>query len=103
MSKTTDDLINRIEGAVTALKGVKAKLSPPAPPPPSPDAPPPQGDVSQEEYAHAKQVIAELKGNVEQLEAEVARDSKVPEPTSPGAPAPTAGGAEEHKSKSKNA
>lgn len=78
MSKTTDDLIDRILGAANALRGVKAKLSPggaaaqDVPPPPPPE-------VTQEDYDQAKRVVADLKGQVEALEAEVSRDSKVPE------------------------
>lgn len=74
MSKTTDDLIDRIQGAATALRGVRGKLSPPASGEP---APPPE--VAQEDFSHAKQVVSELKSNVEQLEAEISRESKVPE------------------------
>lgn len=79
MSKQTDDLIDRIQGAATALRGVRAKLSP-APPVPNPsDVPqPPPAEVTQEDYDHAKKVVAELKGNLEALEAEVSRESKVP-------------------------
>ena len=85
MSKQTDDLIDRIQGAANALKGVKAKLSPPAPAPAPPDVPPaPNPEVTQEDYDHAKQVVAELKANVEQLEATVSRDSKSPESEASG-------------------
>lgn len=93
MSKATDDLIGRIEGAAAALSGVKSKLSPlpAAPVPPDlPQPPPPQ--VTQEDFAFAKKVIADMKGQLESLEAEVAKESKVPE---------AAGEAGEHKSKSK--
>lgn len=79
MTKQTDDLIDRIQGAATALKGVKAKLSPQpavATPPDVPAQPP--AEVTQEDYDHAKKVVAELKSNVEALEAEVSRESKVP-------------------------
>lgn len=89
MSKATDDLIERIQGAATALRGVKTKLSPQAQPAQvevtTPAAPAPQ--VEQEDYAHAKQVINEMKGNIEALLAEVEKDSKVP-----GADATKSGG-----------
>lgn len=81
MSKTTDDLIDRIQGAAMGLRGVKTKLSPQAAPAQvevvTPAAPPPE--VTQEDYDHAKKVIAELKANIEQLEAQVSRDSKAVE------------------------
>lgn len=80
MSKQTDDLIDRIQGGATALRGVKTKLSPRQEQPPAGDVPPaqPAPAVEQEDYDHAKQVISEMKANLEQLEATVSRDSKVP-------------------------
>jgi hypothetical protein len=84
MTKQTDDIIDRIQGAATALRGVKTQLSP-APPAPVPaDLPPPApAQVTPENYEFAKKVIAELKSNVEALEAEVSKDSKVPEEHAP--------------------
>ena len=86
MSKQTDDLIDRVEGAAVALRGVKVKLSPqptlvageisavagPAP------------QVTPEDFAFAKKVIEDMKGALEALEAEVSRESKVPEPSAEG-------------------
>ena len=93
MSKTTDDLIDRIQGEAFALRGVKVQLSPepsaaavevvvPAKPAP---------EVTQEIYDHAKKVVAEMKGNVEALEAELAKESKVPEPAGAGSAHKSAG------------
>lgn len=83
MTKQTDDLIDRVLGAATALRGVKAKLTPVPTLQPvevmSSAAGIQPTEVTQEDYAHAKQVIAEMKGQLEQLEAEVSRESKVPE------------------------
>lgn len=76
MTKQTDDLIARIEGCAVAMKGVKVSLSPPAPTAPPEATPPP---VEPEAYEHAKKVIADMKSALEALEAEVARESKVPE------------------------
>ena len=81
MSKQTDDLIGGIEGSVTALKGVRVQLSPI--PPPEPASPPP---IDQEVWDHAKKVVAQLKSQVDALEAEVSRESKVPEATQMPAP-----------------
>jgi hypothetical protein len=81
MSKATDDLIDKIQGAATGLRGVKVKLSPPQPAAPPADVPPaqPKPEITQEDYDHAKKVIAEMKSTLDALEAEVSRDSKVPE------------------------
>lgn len=96
MSKTTDDVIDKILGAANALRGVRGKLSPQPVPAQvevvTPAAPP--AEVSQEDYDHAKKVIAELKASVEQLEAEVKKDSKEPD-------APKSGGETHGKETSK--
>jgi hypothetical protein len=84
MTKAIGDIIDRVQGAATALRGVRARLTrlPPDQPAPAstpevpPAAPPPP---TQEDYDHAKQVIAEMKGQLDALEAEVSRESKVPE------------------------
>lgn len=100
MSKQTDDLIDKLQGAATALRGVRAKLSPQpvsaAVEVVTPAAPAPA--VTQEDFDFAKKVVAEIKATIEALEAEVSRESKVPEPNA-GPTAP--GSAEEHKSTKK--
>jgi len=81
MSKQTDDLIDRIEGTCVALKGVKFQLTPlPALVPTSADQVyvPPK-EVTQEDYARAKKLAEELKNLAGDLEAEISRESKVPE------------------------
>lgn len=96
MSKQTDDLIDRVEGAVTALRGIKVRLSPPPPTyvMPADMPPPPPQKATQEDYAFAKKVVEELKGVVAALEAEVAKESHVPEPNATGE-------AGDHKTKAK--
>lgn len=98
MSKQSDDLIDRVLGAATALRGVRAKLTPvPTLQPVEVMSTPPQGpqEVTQEDYAYAKKVIADMKAQLEALEAEVARESKVPEHGGPAA--------DEHKSRASSA
>ena len=82
MTKAIGDIIDRIQGAANALRGVRAKLTRQPPPPgiPSTDVQPPQipPEISQEDYDHAKKVVADLKAQVDALEAEVSRESQVP-------------------------
>ena len=81
MSKQSDDLIDRITGTCRALTGLKVTLTPiPAQYPTEAGMPLiPAKEVSQDDYAFAKKLAAELKDLAENLEAEISRESKVPE------------------------
>jgi len=76
MGKAIGDLIDRIVGVVTALKGVKAKVGSQAEVPP---AAPMVETPSEEDFDHAKRLTEELKGLATTLEAEVAKEAKVPD------------------------
>jgi hypothetical protein len=72
MSKALDDLAGRLQGVTAGLVGMKDKVSKPAEgEPPPPPAPTP----SQEDVAKYKQMIAEAKGVIEGMEAEMEKEA----------------------------
>lgn len=81
MSKQTDDLIDQISGVCIGLSGLKVQLTAiPAQYPTEPGAPTiPPKEVTHEDYAHAKKLAESLKALAGDLEAQISRESKVPE------------------------
>jgi len=72
MSKAISDLVDRIVGVAAALKGVKSKLA--VPPPEQPPV-----ETNTDDLEQAKKLTEELKGLAATLEAEVAKEAKVPD------------------------